>query len=108
MQWNKRQGLKITSNSLTVAAKRETAKEKQNIIICGFEKAEDNARVVSPPGGTAGCLAVPVALAQASVLLANRGKTTRFAVLVYRSGDPVDFGVPTDLYQVHLSLQLRG
>ena len=108
MQRNKRQGLKITSRSSTVAAKRKTIKEKQNITICDLRKAEDNARVVSPPGSTAGCLVVPVALAQASVLLANRGKTTRFAVLVYRSGDPVDFGVPTDLYQAHLSLQLHG
>jgi hypothetical protein len=97
----------MTSHSLTVAPKRETVKErKQNIIICRFQIAENNARVVSPPGSAAGCLVVPVALAQPSVLLANRGETTRFAMLVYRSGDPVDFGVPTDLCQV--TSQLAG
>jgi hypothetical protein len=63
----------------------------------------DNVRVVSPPGGAARRLVEPVALAQPTILLANRRKTTCFAVLVHRSGDPVDFGVLTNLYRIHIS-----
>lgn len=47
-----------------------------------------------PPAGAG--VVVPVALVEAPALLAGRGKTTRFAVLVDRVDDPVDPRVAAD------------
>lgn len=58
--------------------------------------AAERERVVLAPGGGLGGVVVLGALAEATVLLALRGKATSLAALVDGVADPVDAGVAAD------------